>query len=169
MIPDVCALMRRDHDDLDRGLVAMVDPMTPIDELMTLLDVMKLALAVHVAAEVKVFQSLLAAVPGLLPVRLVDTQSRDDHTRQHQVLDSLARTRAGSDAWYSRALELRVLVMDHAERADLARWALHDHVPPPLRRRLASDYATERLRVLARTSPVMLAREQLALRSLACT
>lgn len=163
MIPDVCALMRRDHDDLDRGLAAMVDPMTPIDELSALTDIVRLALAVHIAAETKVFQSLVIALPEPLPLRLVHAQTRDDHTRQTHALDALALTRPGSDAWFARALELRVLVLDHTQRAELIRWALQDHVPASMHRALASDYATERMRVLARTSPVLLAREQLAL------
>jgi hypothetical protein len=54
-----------------------------------------------------------------------------------------------------------VLLLDHASRAELARWTLHDHVPLPLHRALAADYATERMRILARTSPIALARARL--------
>jgi hypothetical protein len=161
MIPDVCELMRRDHDDLDRGLIAMADPTTPIEEMSSLVDILKLALAVHVAAEAKVFESLVAALPGPLPLRLVDAQTRDDHARQTQALDALALARPGSDAWFACALELRVLVLEHTQRVELIRWVLQDHVPLGMHRKLASDYATERMRVLARTSPVTLAREHL--------
>ena len=161
MIPDVYALVRRDHDDLDRGLAAMVDPMTPAHELGTLLDVVKLALAVHVAAETSVFRPLLAT-PSL---QRVAAEARHEHARQQAALDLLALARPASDTWYARALELRVLVLDHAQQAELVRWVLQDHVPAPVLRRLAADYATERMRVLARTSPLLLARERLALQN----
>lgn len=163
MSPDVCALVRRDHDDLDRALAALVDPATRVDELVALLDVLRLALAVHVTAEAKIFDTLLEIVSGPEALRLICTQSRVEHGAQHAALDALAAARPASDTWFARALELRVLVLDHAARADLARWTLQDHVPTQLQRTLARDYATERMRVLARTSPVAVAREQLAL------
>jgi hypothetical protein len=162
MIPDVCALVRRDHDDLDRALGAMVDPTTPIGELPALLDVLKLALAVHVAAEGKVFETLLEALHGPEALRMIIEQTRSAHFDQSAALDGLAAARPGSATWYTRALELRVLILDHAERAELARWTLQDHVPLPLHRALARDYATERMRVLARASPIAVARAQLS-------
>jgi hypothetical protein len=84
-----------------------------------------------------------------------------EHVAQQVAVDALAATRPGSDNWYARALELRVLVLDHATRAELARWTLQDHVPTALHHTLAHDYATERMRVLARTSPIALARATL--------
>ena len=50
--------------------------------------------------------------------------------------------------------------MDHAVRAELSRSSLHDHVPAELQHELAREYATERMRVLATTSPVALAERR---------
>jgi hypothetical protein len=161
MIPDVCALVRADHDDQDRALAAMVDPRTAVDELSTLLDVLKLAFAVHVSAEAKVFDALLDVVHGPEVLTLIVVHAREEHAAHQRKLDALSLARPGSDVWYGQALELRIGLLDHASRAELARWTLQDHVPVVLRRALASDYATERMRMLARTSPVALARARL--------
>lgn len=164
MPSDVCGLVRRDHDDLDHALAAMVDTATRCDELATLLDIFRLALAVHAAAEAKVFGALVAHVATPPALRLLVGQARDEHAAQQAAALVLARTRPGSDDWYGRALELRVLVIDHASRAELTRWTLQDHVPIELHRELASQYATERLLVLSRTSPLAVAEARLAYR-----
>jgi len=158
----MCALVRADHEDQDRALVAMLDPRTENDELPALLDVLRLASAVHVAAEAKVFEALLDVLRGPEVLRLIVANARDEHAAQHRMLDALSLARPGSDVWNGHALELRVLLLDHASRADLARWTIQDHVPTRLQRALARDYATERMRILARTSPVALAKAQLA-------
>lgn len=161
MIQDVSALVRRDHDDLDLALAAMVDTRTPPDELALLVDVCRLALAVHVSAQATVMRALIHTLGEPAVLCTLVAEARREHGGQQVALDRLASLPAGSDGWYARALELRVDVLDHAARAELARWTLQDHVPRGLRRALAADYATERLRVLARTSPVALAKAQL--------
>lgn len=157
MVPDLCALVRRDHDDLDRALVAMLDTETPRAELETLVDVFRLALAVHIAAETKILDALVMRLDPPPALRYVATQARREHVAQQESIDELLRWRPGTAKWYAAALELRVLVLDHAARAELTRWSLQDHVPPADQRALASDYATERMRVLATTSPLALA------------
>ena len=162
MVPDVCALVRADHTDLDLALKAMVDPRKRADELRELLDIFRLALAVHVAAESRMYGKLVADVPAPRVLRQIADQSRDEHLAQERAADALGRAPPASDDWFSRALELRVLVLDHAARAELARWSISDHVPVLTQRVLAREYATERMRVLARTSPIALAHERLA-------
>lgn len=157
---DVCALVRRDHDDLDRALAAMVDPATPPKELGNLLDVFRLALAVHSAAEARVLELL---VPGDRQVSSLAMNARIEHISQRSAADLLVGARPGSIGWYDGALELRVLVLDHAARAEQLRWTLEDHVPLRTQRQLAAEYATERLRVLASTSPLVLAKHRDAL------
>lgn len=160
---DVCTLVRRDHVDLDRALVAMLDPGTDTDELRALVDVFKLALAVHVASEAKVFALLAVNAAPPEELRLIAQQVRAEHGEQRRAADVLATTRPGSEKWYTRTLQLRVLVLDHTSRADALRSALHDHVPVDAHGALASEYATERLRMLARSSPFALARAELPL------
>jgi len=157
---DVCALVRRDHDDLDRALGEMVDPRTSPKELATLLDVFRLALAVHTAAEAKVLDALLARITGPRTLNMLALQTRVEHVAQRAAADALVGARPGSIGWYDGALELRVTVMDHAARAEQTRWTLEDHVPIEVQRLLAGEYATERMRVLASTSPIALAHSR---------
>lgn len=156
----MCALVRRDHDDIDRAFAAMVDPATPPRELDDLLDIARLALAVHTAAEARVLELLLAHTTGPRTLALLATQTRLEHIAQHAAAEALTRIRPASIAWYEYALELRVLVLDHAGRADQLRWTLEDHVPRALQHLLGSEYATERMRVLASTSPLAIARRR---------
>jgi hypothetical protein len=162
MVQDVCGLVRNDHDDLDRALAAMVDLTTTSDELVRLLEVFRLALAVHLTAETKVFDLLVARGPAPGALRMIVEQTRREHAAQQEASDGLFTTEPRSNEWYARALDLRILVLDHASRGDLLRWTLHDHLSLEQHRALARDYATERLIALSRTSPTALAREQLA-------
>ena len=159
MTLDVCALVRRDHEDLDRALVAMVDPLTPPAELSNLLDVFRLALAVHSAAEANVMDALVNWVGSPRTVSILAMQSRVEHGAQRAAAESLALLRPASIAWYSHALELRVLVLDHSSRADHMRWTMEDNLPASIQQGLAGEYATQRMRVLASTSPLATARK----------
>jgi hypothetical protein len=152
--------VRRDHDDIDRAFAAMVDPATPPKELSNLLEVLQLALAVHTAAEAKVMELLLARSQGPRTLSMLVTQTRLEHVAQRAGVESLTRIRPASIAWYEYALELRVLVLDHAGRAEQLRWTFEDHVPFHLQRLLGSEYATERLRVLGTTSPLATAQRR---------
>jgi hypothetical protein len=153
--------VRRDHDDLDRALGAMTDPATPPKELGNLLEVFNLALAVHVAAEARMFDMLLARVAGPRTLAMLVSQSRCEHLAQREATDVLSRIRPSSLDWYARALELRVLVVDHTQRADYGQWTLRDHVAFDLQCELAAEYATERMRVLASTSPMRVAHHRM--------
>lgn len=159
---DLCALVRRDHEDLDAALGAMVNPATPPKELTNLLEIFRLALAVHTATEMRILSALLKRVPGPRTLRFIVEQARLEHLEQRAAADVMTGLRPGSIAWYENALELRVLVLDHTGRADLAKWTLQDHVAPELQRTLASEYAVERMRVLASTSPIREAARAIA-------
>jgi hypothetical protein len=141
----------------------MVDPRTSPKELGNLLEVLRLALAVHSAAEAKVLDTLLTRVSGPRTLSILALQTRIEHVAQRAAADALVGARPGSIAWYDGALELRVTVMDHAARAEQTRWTLEDHVPADIHHALASEYATERMRVLASTSPLVLAQRRDAL------
>jgi hypothetical protein len=157
---DVCALVRRDHDDIDRAFSAMIDPATPPKELSNLLEILRLALAVHSAAEAKVLDLLLARAEGPRSLPSVVSQSRLEHVAQRAAAESLTRLRPGSIGWYEHAIELRVLVLEHATRADQWRWTVLENVPVEVQRVLGSEYATERMRVLASTSPLAVAYQR---------
>lgn len=159
---DLCALVRRDHDDLDAALGAMVNPVTSPKELANLLEIFRLALAVHTATETRIFATLLKRVPGPRTLGLIAEHCRLEHLEQRNAAEVLTGLRPGSIAWYESALELRVHVLDHTARSDYARWTLQDHVPAELHRALASEYAIERMRVLASTSPIREAARAIA-------
>jgi hypothetical protein len=159
---DLCALVRRDHDDLDAALAAMVNPATAPKELTNLLDIFRLALAVHTATESRILSALLRRVSAPRTLRLIADQCRLEHVEQRAAADALTMLRPGSIGWYESALELRVTVLDHTTRGEYSRWTLQDHVPLELQRAIASEYATERMRVLASTSPIREAARAIA-------
>ena len=156
----MCGLVRRDHDDVDHALEAMIDPMTPPRELVDLVEIFRLALAVHMATEAHVYQLLLTRVSGPRILGLIATHTRIEHSAQHAAAEAMRRITPGSLKWYEHALGLRRLVLDHASRADRAGPTLADHVPQEVRRMLATEYAAERLRVLASTSPLVIAQRR---------
>jgi len=136
----------------------MVDPETPAREAANLVDVFRLALAVHLVAETRVLATLVALVRPPPALRLQIAQLRREHVAQQQTAEQLDALEPKSDEWNSAALELRVMVLAHAKRQDLLRGALDDHVPSMIGRGLVAEYATERLRLLSTTSPLALAR-----------
>src|SRR6476469_5006963 len=159
---DLCALVRRDHDDLDRALAAMVNPSTTPKELGNLLEIFRLGLAVHIATETRVIETMLQRVSGPRTLRLIADQCRQEHVEQRAAADALTVLRPASIAWYEAALEMRVHLLDHTARSDYARFTLDDHVPLDVQHGMAKEYAVERMRVLASTSPIHEAQRRLA-------
>lgn len=137
----------------------MLDPTTPTRELTGLLDIFRLALAVHLVAESRVLTTLVSIVRPPPTLRLQIAQLRTEHVEQQLAAEHLVGHEPCSDAWCTGVLELRVLVLDHAKREDYLRAALDDHVPSAIGRGLVSQYATERMKMLATTSPLMLAQQ----------
>lgn len=136
----------------------MVDPDTPVRELINLLEIFRLGLAIHLVAETRVHETLVTIVRPPPRLRLQIAQLRTEHRAQQFAAEKMTKVPAGSHEWYSCALELRVLLLDHAKREDYLRTAIDDHVPSPIGRGLVAQYATERMRLLASTSPLALAR-----------
>lgn len=159
---DLCTIVRRDHDDLDRALRAMVEPTTPAQDLAPLLDGFRLGLAIHVVAECRVLATLITLVrpPGALRTELA--QLRGEHVRQQETAERLAVLTPRTDDWYDCALELRVLVLDHAKREEYLRGSFDALIPSTIRRSLVAQYVSERMRLLATTSPLAVARTTLA-------
>ena len=157
LVVDLCTLARRDHDDLDRALLAMLEARTPPRELSGLLDIFRLALAVHLVAESRVLATLVSIVRPPATLRLQIAQLRTEHSQQQLAAERLAAITPATDSWWTGVLELRVMVLDHAKREDYLRTALDDHVPSSIGRGLTSQYATERMKMLATTSPIQLA------------
>lgn len=151
MAVDLCDLLRNDHEDLDRALGAMIDPITTTRELVSLLEVVQLGLAVHSAAEARVLEMMLAQAVIPRTLGMLASQVQTEHAAQRAAAAALIRIRPGSIGWYTHVQGLRRLVEDHATRAD---W---QHIPLNLQRVLAAEYATERMRVLGTTAPMVIA------------
>ncbi len=161
---DLCGLVRRDHEDLDRALLAMVEPHTSREALLGLLDGARLSLTSHIEAETEVMQVFVARSPSRARVRAFVTEIAAQHRAQHAALDAIRDAAPGSTGWYFRVLELRVLVLDHTSREPFMRTALSDHISIDENRQLARDYASARLRMLALMYPFELARASSARR-----
>lgn len=156
---DFGGLVRRDHDDLDYALRAMASTATPTSELDELLDVYRLALAVHIVAEARVLARIASHVTRPRDaLRWALAQVEREHASQRVAAEELTRVAVGTPAWYDRVLRLRIELLDHATREELMHASLEHHVTTDNRRNLASRFATERLHVLSTTSPLELAR-----------
>lgn len=156
---DVCALVRRDHDELDRTLRTLLETSRASAEQRELLDAFRIGLVAHVAAEAAVLGTLLVRTQPPLLLRLIVKQLDDEHRAQLAALDAIEAESIGSAAWSERLLELRISLLEHASREDYFPSTLHDHVVSGERRRLAGEYATERLRAISSLAPLAIARE----------
>jgi hypothetical protein len=152
---DFATLVDRDHADLDIGLMALLD--TPTTELPSLVEAVRLTLAVHVAAERRVVDRLIdhSNLPPLLSARISITWM--EHAAQHRAAERLAVIEPGSADWHRHVIALRGMLGEHASESRRDR-DLCSHLTSAAYERLAGAYATERLRVLASTSPMQLAR-----------
>lgn len=154
----MCALVRRDHDDLDRTLRALLDNRRPPSEYAELLDAFRIGLVAHVAAEAAVLAAMVLRVQPPLLVRLIVKQLDDEHRAQLAAIDAVAGEVLGSAGWFEKLLELRIAFLDHAAREDYFPSSLLDHVVAGERRSLAAEYATERMRAMAALAPIESAR-----------
>ena len=144
----LASLIHRDHEDLDRTLTAMTASPTSAREAVTLLEALRIGMTAHAIGQTMVFRDLLELSCPHALTAMVRT-ILDEHREQARVLAALANTRPGSSSWHTRASELRVMLLDHSAREEFVRISLWDHVPADVQQRLASTYATERLRRMA--------------------
>lgn len=154
MPADVLLLLHRDHEDLDRVLAAMLEPATSAVECVGLLEALRIGFTAHASAHGTVLQRLAEDRESPPHLRVLLAAVLDEHREQSRSLAILATLRPGSAAWTTRALELRVLMLDHASREDSVRAALCDQLDSPTRTLLARDYAGERLRRFGLVEPV---------------
>lgn len=155
---DLSGLVRRDHEDLDRALLAMVAPRMTRETLLGLLDGARLSLSAHIEAETEVMQVFMSRSPSRLGMGKYLNEIASHHRAQHEALHAIRETSPGTTSWYFRVVELRVLVLDHTSREPFLRAALAEHISLDDNQQLARDYATARLRLLALMYPFELAR-----------
>jgi hypothetical protein len=157
MPADLGELICRDHDDLDRSLVALLRCSSP-REVAPLIDAMRIGLGAHTAAQAAVLRDLMGPVASS---RLVAESVRtilDEHRKQARDVAALGALRVGTSEWQDALLELRIAILDHKAREEFIAVTLFDHVGPMMRRSLARVYATERLRRFASLDAVVMDR-----------
>jgi hypothetical protein len=160
MGPSFLQLLRRDHDELEHGLRALVRPRT--SELRNVLDGVRLGLLAHVEAEDIVAE---VAVAGRNRPRLARAiaERRTDHRDQERAFGAILRSAPGSSLWRDRTLYLIGLVRQHRASSEIAlAEAFEAEVDPERVTRLAAAYATERLRqlgMLVPSAPIVLPEE----------
>ena len=147
IVVDLSILVRRDHADLDRALGTLVDPHV-VSGRDDIFDGLRVALIAHAVAEARVLRrrrsGLHAPAFDAMVLRRID-----EHREQLRAIVALAAIKPTSAEWFTRALELRIEMLDHAARDELLGGSLFDQIPRCERRSLSADYATERLRILA--------------------
>jgi len=154
MLTTFQTLVTRDHDEIAAALDIIMEPRTTSEVLRDVIDATRLAFTVHAVAEQRVLTALLKNRPSFTITEIV-RQSRLDHLEQQQNLAALAALVPGCRSWNKLVLDLRSGMLRHALDAPAAIAALEEAIDPVTPPQLASRYATERMRVLAETLPVM--------------
>jgi len=167
MATDLLALLHRDHEDLDKGLTALLEPDLSIPQLRTILDGVRLGLAAHAEAEDIVFHSTLSRCSAGRVLALVVEEAAQAHAIQEVALAALVCAPLRSVAWFDNAQWMRELLREHSRYEEDHVVAAIRELAPEVYPELAGKFATERLRqlsMLAPSAPVyipQLAREQL--------
>jgi hypothetical protein len=154
---DILTLLRRDHDDLEKGLATLLDRSNAIGQIRTALDGVRLGLTAHAEAEDIVFTIALEQTPRL---QVVVAEAADAHRRQELALAALVVTPLGTREWYQRAAGLRGLVKEHARYEEASVLPAIRDLVPEIYPGLAGKFATERLRqlsMLVESAPVYIA------------
>jgi hypothetical protein len=148
---DLCDLIRRDHEELVRALAALVDPSATRTKMAEHLDLFRVALEVHAAAEAKALEALRARATDSCIRALIARDTSSDHDAHRRAATALLRVRPGTDAWHDAAGELEVAMLEHVCRTARTWWTVREYAPQALRKQLAVEYANERMK--AATSP----------------
>jgi hypothetical protein len=153
MAMDIRTLLRRDHDDLERGLSELLDPSATIAQIRSTLDGVRLGLTAHGEAEDIVFWSAIQNSSSADVLEQLIAESRDAHLEQESALAALVCAPLGSATWHDRAIRLRDLIAAHARYEEEHLVAALRELAPEIYGKLAGRFATERLRQLAMLQP----------------
>ena len=147
-------LVQCDHDEISRLLDAIVTPSAPRSHVIDALDGLRLAVLAHTIAEARTMRGLAKLEP--LP-RVLEHAAETcvEHAAHQASVDTLVRENLFAPSWWELAVDLRKRMVDHAFWIERTTMLLSECVPLHLQAQLARTYATERMRVLATTSPVV--------------
>jgi hypothetical protein len=150
---DIRMLLQRDHEDLERGLTALLDPTASIAHIRTNLDGIRLGLTAHAEAEDIVFNVAIAHSTAARVLTLVIEEASQAHHVQEVALAALVCAPLGSAAWYDNASWMRELVIEHAKYEEECVLEAIGELAPEVYPELAARFATERLRQLSMLAP----------------
>ncbi|MEO8843941.1 MAG: hemerythrin domain-containing protein [Kofleriaceae bacterium] len=150
---DILTLLRRDHDDLDKGLVTLLDPAKSLGQIRTALDGVRLGLTAHAEAEDIVFTHAIRYSPARPALEAVVEEAAHAHRLQEIALAALVCTPLDTPEWYRRCEALRELVLDHARYEEGGVLPALRELAPEMYPTLAGKFATERLRQLSMLVP----------------
>jgi hypothetical protein len=150
---DILTLLRRDHDDLDKGLITLLDRSKSLGQIRTALDGVRLGLTAHAEAEDIVLSHAIRNSPARPALEMVVEESAHAHRLQEIALASLVCTPLHTKDWYQRCATLRGLVTDHARYEETSVLPAMRALAPEVYPSLAGKFATERLRQLSLLLP----------------
>ncbi len=153
MGPDILTLLRRDHDDLDKGLLTLLDREKTLGQTRTALDGVRLGLTAHAEAEDIVFSTVLAHLPARDALDAIVREAADAHRQQETALAALVCTPLDTREWFMRAGRLRGMVREHASYEERSVLPAISELAADVYPTLAGRFATERLRQLSMLMP----------------
>ena len=89
MATDILSLLRRDHQDLDHDLAALLDATASIGQIRIALDGVRLGLTAHAEAEDIVFHASLAHCRAARALELVVDEASQAHQARDRVIGPL--------------------------------------------------------------------------------
>jgi hypothetical protein len=150
---DILALLRRDHEDLDKGLTALLDSTLTIGQIRTTLDGVRLGLTAHAEAEDIVFHGAIKLSTSARVLTLVVEEAAQAHHVQEVALAALVCAPLGSASWFDNAQWMRDLVREHSRYEEDCVLPAIRELAPKAYPDLAGRFATERLRQLSMLAP----------------
>lgn len=157
---DILTLLHRDHEELEKGLLTLLDRTKSIGQIRNALDGVRLGLTAHAEAEDIVFSVALSRGRAHASLGAMVDSAAEAHRQQGRTLADLVVTALGSGAWFSRASKLLGLVHDHASYEERHVLPAIRELAPDVYPTLAGMFATERLRqfsMLMPSAPVCIA------------
>lgn len=158
-VVDLGQLLARDHDQLDRAIVFLMEPSTHVVDRRAALDAARVSFAAHADAEAAVLYAALGHVcEGKHDIAGLVAEVLAAHRVQESILRRMDAT-ARTDDWMCATVRLRRTLFVHAseEQNRLLR-TLREHISANEFQRLAGGYAAEKMRALALMASVVTQR-----------
>jgi len=137
-----------DHEQLDRQIVALLEPSATVGERDDMLDVARVSFAAHADAEASVLHGALAQVTVKHDLVELVAQVLAEHRVQEAILRRMD-ARMGGEEWVLATVRLRRSLTTHGARETATiQSSFRDSLPALEYQRLGQRYVTERLRAL---------------------